>query len=90
MMMYNYCYGYAMLSYMEYPVLLIQEYALIFLVLKYKGLLTNNTYGITAAYFVTVLAFGYNILPKFLLAFLVVCWTLSFLPAWYYTVEIDH
>lgn len=73
MMMYNYCHGYAFLSYLEYPVLLIQEYALIYLVLSYRGLLTNNTYAITAAYFATMLAFGYSILPKFLLALIVVC-----------------
>lgn len=62
---------------MEYPVLLIQEYALIFLVLKYRGLLTNETYAITAAYFVAVLAFGYNIMPKFLLAVMVVQYFIS-------------
>lgn len=72
MMMYNYCYGYAFLSYLEYPVLLLQEYVLIYLVLKYKRLLANNAYAITGAYFAAVLLFGYHILPKFLLAILVV------------------
>ena len=71
--MYNYCYGYAFLSYLEYPVLLLQEYVLIYLVLKYKRLLANNVYAITGAYFATILLFGYQILPKFLLAILVVC-----------------
>lgn len=70
--MYNYCHGYAFLSYLEYPVLLIQEYLLIFLVLKYKRLLSNNAYAVSGAYFVLILAFGYRILPKFLLAILVV------------------
>lgn len=72
MMMYNYCHGYAFLSYLEYPVLLVQEYILIFLVVKYKNLLGNNAYAIAGGYAVAVLAFGYNILPKFLLALIVV------------------
>lgn len=76
MMMYNYCHGYAFLSYLEYPVLLVQEYILIFLVLKYKHLLGNNAYAIAGGYTVGVLAFGYNILPKFLLALMVVSFVL--------------
>lgn len=72
MMLYNYCYGYSLLSYMEYPVLLIQEYILILLVLKYKRQLNQTTYMAAGGYFAVVLLFGYQILPKFLLALLVV------------------
>jgi len=71
MMMYNFCHEYAFLSYLEYPVLLVQEYVLIYLVLKYKRLLSNEVYTITGVYFLLILAFGYRILPKFLLAILV-------------------
>lgn len=72
MMLYNYCYGYSLLSYMEYPVLLIQEYILILLVLKYQRQLNQMTYTIAGGYIFVVLLFGYQILPKFLLALLVV------------------
>lgn len=72
MMLYNYCYGYAYLTYLEYPVLLIQQYILIYLVLKYKRLLEQNTYYAVGGYFAVVLLFAYHLLPKFLLALLVV------------------
>lgn len=72
MMMYNYCYGYSLLSYMEYPVLLVQEYILIFMVLKYKRQLNQRTYASAGGYIAVVLMFGYQILPKFMLALLVV------------------
>lgn len=61
-----------MLTYLEYPVLLIQQYILIFLVLKYKRLLTTNTYYAVGGYAIVVSLFVYNFLPKFLLAMLVV------------------
>lgn len=77
MMLYNYCYGYSLLSYMEYPVLLVQEYILIFLVLKYKRLLVQNTYAAVAGYFAVVLLFAYQILPTFLLTVLVVSYVIS-------------
>lgn len=72
MMLYNYCYGYSLLSYMEYPVLLIQEYILILLVLKYQRQLNQRTFAYGGGYIVIVLLFAYQILPKFLLALLVV------------------
>lgn len=67
---YNYCNGYALLSYMEYPIILVQEVILIYLVLKYQdsanlfSLVCFGLYcGITAT-FVT------GVLPKSILAFL--------------------
>lgn len=80
MMLYNYCYGYSWLSYLEYPVLLIQEYILILLVLKYKRQLNRTTYTAAGGYIVVVLLFGYQILPKFLLALLVVSELLLLIP----------
>lgn len=72
MMMYNYCYEYSLLSYLEYPILLVQQYIMIALVLKYKRMYNQNTYICVGAYFATVLLFGYHLLPSFLLAMLVV------------------
>lgn len=57
---------------MEYPVLLIQEYILILLVLKYQRQFNQRTCAYGAGYIVVVLLFAYQILPKFLLALLVV------------------
>lgn len=61
MMAYNYCSGYSLLSYMEYPVLLLQNYVLLALVLTYKRqLMTRNaatTAGIYAVVTLLVLRF---------------------------------
>lgn len=60
------------MSYLEYPVLLVQEYILIFLVLKYKRKLGKNAYIAAGGYFfITALCLS-KILPVFLLALLVV------------------
>lgn len=42
-MSYNFVRGYSYLSYLEYPILLIQEYVLIYCVLKYNGMLNSRT-----------------------------------------------
>lgn len=60
------------MSYLEYPVLLFQEYILIFLVLKYKRKLGKDAYIAAAGYFfITALCLS-KIVPVFLLAMLVV------------------
>lgn len=71
MMSYNYCNRYSILSYMEYPILLFQEYILIFLVLKYRRQLNANSYKIAGAYFFALSMFLTNIIPTFILAMLV-------------------
>lgn len=71
-MSYNYCNRYSILSYMEYPILLFQEYILIYLVLKYKGQLDSNAYKFAGAYFFALSMFLTNIIPTFILAMLVV------------------
>lgn len=76
MMSYNYCNRYSILSYMEYPILLFQEYILIFLVLKYRRQLNGFSYKIAAAYFVALSLFLSNIIPTFILAMLVVSFEL--------------
>ncbi|KAG4071047.1 hypothetical protein HA402_001484 [Bradysia odoriphaga] len=71
MMSYNYCNRYSMLSYLEYPILLFQEYILIYLVLKYRRQLNANSYKIAGAYFFALSMFLTNIIPTFILAMLV-------------------
>lgn len=72
MMSYNYCNGYSILSYMEYPILLAQNFVLVVLVLKYKRLLSQNAYLIALGYFaVTAMALT-KILPTVLLSLMVV------------------
>ena len=67
---YNYTNGYSVLSYLEYPVILLQEYILIFLVLKY--LKKINTFSMLAAvfYFAISTCFALQIIPKIVLTFL--------------------
>ncbi|XP_076679951.1 solute carrier family 66 member 3 [Andrena cerasifolii] len=67
---YNYTNGYSVLSYLEYPVILLQEYILIFLVLKY--LKKINIFSASAAvfYFAISTCFALQIIPKVVLTFL--------------------
>lgn len=73
MMLYNYTYNYSLLSYLEYPILLVQEYILVALVLKYKNLLNQNSLTAIGGYWVIVLLFAFQICPRFLLYMAVVC-----------------
>lgn len=61
-----------MLTYLEYPILLVQEYILIAFVFKYKKILNQNSYMSFGAYWVIVLLFVYQICPRFLLSMAVV------------------
>ena len=70
--MYNYVNGYSLLSYLESPIILLQEYVLIFLVLKYLELLNRVTIITIAGYFILLIALSTGILPKAILTFLVV------------------
>lgn len=71
-MSYNFRNGYALLSYMEYPIILIQEIVLIFFVIYYKNML--NIYSLIGAgvYFSTAFGLLVGIIPMGLHAFLVV------------------
>ncbi|XP_066157056.1 solute carrier family 66 member 3 [Euwallacea fornicatus] len=71
MMSYNFRNGYALLSYLEYPIILIQELILISVVLKYKDM--QNIYSLFAAglYFSIAISFLIGVVPLGLLAFLV-------------------
>ncbi|XP_076650062.1 solute carrier family 66 member 3 [Halictus rubicundus] len=67
---YNYTNGYSMLSYLEYPIILLQEYILIFLVLKYLNKINTFSMLFTGFYFVTSASFALQIIPKIVLTFL--------------------
>jgi uncharacterized protein with PQ loop repeat len=71
MFSYNFRNGYALLSYMEYPIILIQEIVLIIFVMHYK--LCLNIYGLIGTIIYTLIAAGLLLgtLPLGLIAFLV-------------------
>ena len=57
---------------MEYPIILVQEIILIYLVLKYMGLLGANSFALFGVYLGITGAFTSGILPKWILSFLAV------------------
>ncbi|XP_066595774.1 solute carrier family 66 member 3 [Prorops nasuta] len=67
---YNYTNGYSLLSYFEYPVILLQEYVLIYLALKYSKKINIFTILAAITYFLLVASF-LQILPKYILTFLI-------------------
>ncbi|CAG9821862.1 unnamed protein product [Phaedon cochleariae] len=71
MMSYNYRSGYAILSYLEYPIILIQELILIGCVLHYKNMIHLKSFIGAGVYFSIATAFLTGIVPLGLLAFLV-------------------
>ncbi|CAG9836791.1 unnamed protein product [Diabrotica balteata] len=71
MMSYNYRSGYAILSYLEYPIILIQEIILIVCVLYYKDMLNITSLAGASVYFLTAASFLLGMVPLGLLAFLV-------------------
>ncbi|XP_043465076.1 solute carrier family 66 member 3 [Leptopilina heterotoma] len=68
---YNITNGYSLLSYLDYPIILVQQYILIFLVLKYLEKINFITILISALYFTTFTSFVLQILPKSLLTLFV-------------------
>ncbi|XP_075230413.1 solute carrier family 66 member 3 [Lycorma delicatula] len=68
---YNYVNQYALLSYMEYPIIIAQEFILIYLVLKYMDLLNSKSIGIFAAYSAITCGFIFNIIPSSLLTYMI-------------------
>ncbi|XP_033330074.1 solute carrier family 66 member 3 isoform X1 [Megalopta genalis] len=67
---YNYTNGYSVLSYLEYPIILLQEYILIFLVLKHLNKLNTFSIMFTGFYFITSASLALQIIPKVVLTFL--------------------
>lgn len=70
-MLYNFTNGYAFLSYMEYPILLIQEYVLVYVVLKYENLLGKKAFIWSGVYAAVFFGFASGIIPSSLLMMLV-------------------
>ncbi|KAH8379172.1 hypothetical protein KR009_003395, partial [Drosophila setifemur] len=71
MLSYNYSSGYDFLSYMEYPVLLLQEYALIYYAFKYQDLLGMKTQVVAILYSIVVTLVYLKLFPIIILKFLV-------------------
>nr|XP_003708523.1 PREDICTED: mannose-P-dolichol utilization defect 1 protein homolog [Megachile rotundata]XP_012153060.1 PREDICTED: mannose-P-dolichol utilization defect 1 protein homolog [Megachile rotundata]XP_012153061.1 PREDICTED: mannose-P-dolichol utilization defect 1 protein homolog [Megachile rotundata] len=67
---YNYTNGYSVLSYLEYPVILLQEYILIFLVLKYLNKINKFSILISILYFSISISFALQLIPKTVLTIL--------------------
>lgn len=72
MMSYNYTSGYDFLSYMEYPVLLLQEYVLIYYVFKYQDMLGKRTQVFAIFYTIIATLIYLKLFPIIILTFLVV------------------
>lgn len=70
--MYNFCFGYSLLSYLEYPLLLVQQTILLYFVLKFNQLISIEIvlFGLLLA--IMVLMFMAEMLPRVILAFLIV------------------
>ncbi|CAG9857479.1 unnamed protein product [Phyllotreta striolata] len=71
MMSYNFRSGYALLSYLEYPIILVQELILIFFVLYYKQLLNKYSLVGSIIYVSAATSLLAGLVPSGLLAFLV-------------------
>lgn len=71
-MLYNFTNGYRLMNYLEYVVLIVQDYMLVAIVLYYRKSITQKAIGITVIYFIVVTLFGASILPKSLLTLLIV------------------
>nr|CAD7394309.1 unnamed protein product [Timema cristinae] len=68
---YNYTNKYSLLSYMEYPIILIQQIILIYLVVKYMDLLGQFSFVCCGLYIGITVAFLTGLFPRRMLAFLV-------------------
>ncbi|XP_054012787.1 solute carrier family 66 member 3 [Hylaeus anthracinus] len=67
---YNYTNGYSFLSYMEYPVILFQEYIMFFLVLKYLNKINLVAALSAVLYFTITICFALRVIPAGVLTFL--------------------
>ncbi|XP_005176758.1 solute carrier family 66 member 3 [Musca domestica] len=71
MMSYNYTNRYEFLSYMEYPILLLQEYVLIYFAFKYQNLLGLRTKVVAVLYVIVAVLIYLRLFPLVILQFLV-------------------
>lgn len=70
---YNYCFGYSIFTYLEYPFLLLQTTVLIHLVTRYQNAAPIKSSATTFAIFCSILLFVNGVLPKWILGYLLVC-----------------
>lgn len=87
MISYNYTSGYDFLSYMEYPVLLLQEYVLIYYAFKYQDLLGKRTQIVAILYTIIATLTYLKLFPIIILTFLVVSNTIGLIN--WLVLEID-
>lgn len=71
-MSYNFVRGYSYLSYLEYPILLVQEYALIYCVLKYSNLLSQKAIIYSLVYVMISALFLTQAIPPVVLTMMLV------------------
>ncbi|KAL1130799.1 hypothetical protein AAG570_012040 [Ranatra chinensis] len=60
---YNYVNDYSILSYLEYPIIIAQEYVLIYLVLFYEGLIGGTTMALFSVYFTVTAGLVMGVIP---------------------------
>jgi hypothetical protein len=71
-MLYNFTNGYAIMTYMEYPILLVQEYVLVYYVLRYKDLINQRSFVWTGVYWSLFFGLVLGIIPGSVLLYLIV------------------
>ncbi|CAH0703230.1 unnamed protein product [Spodoptera exigua] len=72
MTLYNFTNNYGIMTYLEYPIILLQVYVMFYYVLKFKKMLPSSAVPLgTLAYFSTVVGFVTGVLPKGILGYLV-------------------
>ncbi|CAH0716254.1 unnamed protein product, partial [Brenthis ino] len=70
--LYNYTNQYSVMTYLEYPIILLQIYVLLYYVLKFRGFIYAPIVLVTTvAYFTTTLGFAFGLFPKDILLYLV-------------------
>ena len=94
--LYNYTNDYRLMNYFEYVILLIQNYALIFIVLFYRKQINQKFLMAVGIYVFVALLFSTSILPKSILTLLIVRlisfknqFTNGIFLAWYLTDECN-
>ncbi|XP_050360815.1 solute carrier family 66 member 3 isoform X1 [Nymphalis io] len=77
--LYNYTNQYSVMTYLEYPIILLQVYVMLYYVLKFKGYLSTPIVPfVIVAYFASIFSFVFEILPREILSYLVpLCTPLS-------------
>ncbi|RZF48084.1 hypothetical protein LSTR_LSTR002150 [Laodelphax striatellus] len=68
---YNFVNEYALLSYMEYPIIILQEFILIFFVLRYMELINAKSVSIFVVYMTITCAFLSKLIPPSALTYMI-------------------